>query len=274
MENASKALIFAASILIGVMLLSFLVYIFGRFGDTAKVTDEKLSQRVIDSFNAKFSSYETGGTHSEDDEFGVTQVGLYGEIGNTKYFSYDDVFKKIGISDDNYKSALISISQRLNKTSDVISAINDAIDVNDRNNNGYLYNGLEAQNSIEIIVDLGDKYTDFRFNKPNGTQQYRYLVIEPNKSVRAKNVYGFNSIENTKEKRVGKFEVTDENTIKVYNMLEELRDTKVISDKNKKYTVYKYYFFGEVFKNEYTDLIDSVRFTLVKDKKFDEIVEN
>ena len=268
MENASKALIFAASILIGVMLLSFLVYIFGRFGDTAKVTDEKLSQRVIDSFNAKFSSYETGGNHSVSDKIGITTVKSDG-TSETIYKKYSDIFS----SSYSNNRALISVSQRLNTVADVVSAINDAIDVNDRNNDGYLYNGLEVQNSVEIIVDLGSEYySKFNFNKIDGTP-YQYLVIEPNKSVRAKNVYGFNSLKNTKEERVDNFIIKDENTINVYDMLEELRDTKVISDKNKKYTVYKYYFFGEVFKNEYTDLVDSVRFTLVKDKKFDEIDE-
>ena len=272
MENASKALIFAASILIGVMLLSFLVYIFGRFGDTAKVTDEKLSQRVIDSFNAKFSGYETGGTHELTDEIRVTIVPEYGGSVDTKPFSYDSLFKEnhLGVPEKYYNKTLISASQTLNTVADVVSAINDAIDVNDRNNDGYLYNGLEIQNSVEIIVDLGNEYNKFNFNKIDGIP-YRYLVIEPNKFVRAKNVYGFNSLKDTKEKRVDDFNVEEKNTIKVYNMLEELRDTKVIDDKNKQYTIYKYYFFGEVFKNEYTDLVDSVRFTLVKDKNFDEI---
>ena len=268
MENASKALIMAASILIGIMLLSFLVFIFNRFGDTARATDKRLSQREIDSFNSKFSHYETGGEHQVTDEIGVTLVPEYGGSSDIKYFQYNKLFKESpGISENYYNKALISVSQTLNKVADVVSAINDAIDVNDRNNDGYLYNGLEIQNSVEIIVDLGTEYNKFNFNKIDGTP-YRYLVIEPNKSVRAKNVYGFNSLKDTKEKRVDDFKVEDKNTIKVYNMLEELRDTKVIDDKNKQYTIYKYYFFGEVIKNDFTELIDSVKFTLVEDKNF------
>ena len=54
-------------------------------------------------------------------------------------------------------------------------------------------------------------------------------------------------------------------------MLEELRDTKVIEDRSlKSYTVHKYYFFGEVVFNDFTGLIETVKFSLVEDKKFDE----
>ena len=41
MENASKALIFAASTIIAIIILSFMVYIFRRFGATAKSTEKR-----------------------------------------------------------------------------------------------------------------------------------------------------------------------------------------------------------------------------------------
>ena len=277
MENVSKALIMAASVLIGIVLLSMLIFIFKRFGDTARSTDKRLSQREINSFNAKFVSYETGGNHNETDQFGVTQVGEYGFASETTNFSYEDVFKKnsvftTGSKKKFYNRALITASQNLNKVSDVVSAINDAIDINDRNNNGYLYDGLEVQNSVEIIVDLGSK--KFNFNKQIGTTNsyYQYLMIEPNEFVRAKNVYGFTSVSNDKIENVNKFNETvnkdANNIVKVYDMLEELRDTKIIEENNKKYTVYKYYFFGEVVFNKITNLVETVKFTLVEDKKF------
>lgn len=264
MENASKALIIAASILIGIVLLSMFVFIFNRFNDTARATDNRLSQREIDSFNAKFVGYETG------DDFSVTYVkgNLRTDTETTSKITYSQLFNGESLKEKNYyNKSLVVASQNLNKVSDVISAINDAIDINYKNNNSYEYGGLEVQSSVEIIIDLGNK--KFSFNKIKGTSSYyKYLLIEPNKNVKAKNVYGFNSIEDTKEERVKNFEVDEDNTIKVYDMLEELRDTKIIEENNKQYTVYKYYFSGDIVFNEITNLIETVKFTLIEDGNF------
>lgn len=263
MENASKALIIAASILIGIVLLSMFVFIFNRFNNTARATDNRLSQREIDSFNAKFVGYETG------DDFSVTYVkGNLRTDTETILKTYSQLFNEESlIEKDYYNKSLVVASQNLNKVSDVISAINDAIDINYKNNNSYEYGGLEVQSSVEVIVDLENYYKNFSFNKINGTS-YKYLLIEPNKDVKAKNVYGFNSIEDTKEERVKNFEVDEDNTIKVYDMLEELRDTKIIEEQGKKYTVYKYYFSGDIGFNKITNLVETVKFTLIEDKNF------
>ena len=44
MENMSKALIFAASVLISVMLLSLMVFLFRRFGASASNTELLLTR--------------------------------------------------------------------------------------------------------------------------------------------------------------------------------------------------------------------------------------
>ena len=152
---------------------------------------------------------------------------------------------------------------------------------------GYRYNNLETQSSVEIIIDLGSYKNEFEFSKiKNTSSYYQYLVIEPNKSVKPKNIYGISSgynlttteSTNTKNKieNINNFQnmfVNDKsnvkyNAISVYNMLEELRTTKVIDQENNSYTVYKYYFMGETFVNEESGLIETVKFTLVKDKNF------
>lgn len=283
MENASKALIIVASTLIGVMLLSFMVYMFKRFNTTAKETDARLEQREIDEINSKFLGYETGGEHTDGDSFTITYNRQHGSSSTTvdsKQYKYGQLFGSatglpptIFTSDEHYRKSLIVASQSLNVVSDVVSAINDAIDTNNRNNNNYKYNSLEVQNSVEIIVDLGSYYTEFNFNKI-GSNQYRYLVIEPNENVNPKYVYGFSAseISDDKQSNVNLNFVNsgaNRNNINVYDMLTELRDTHVIRDSLKTYTVYKYYFYGEIRKNDFTGLIESVKFTLTKDNNFD-----
>lgn len=58
MENASKALIMVASVLIGIMILSLGGYLFSKFGNTSKQVNQRLEQKQIDEFNAQFTKYE------------------------------------------------------------------------------------------------------------------------------------------------------------------------------------------------------------------------
>lgn len=58
MENASKALLMAAAVLVGVMLLSLGVYLFSIFGDYGTQISNRIEQSKIDQFNSQFFKYE------------------------------------------------------------------------------------------------------------------------------------------------------------------------------------------------------------------------
>lgn len=57
MENASKALIMAAEVLIGVLIISLAVYLFTNFGQTSKEINEKNREQQIVQYNTRFTSY-------------------------------------------------------------------------------------------------------------------------------------------------------------------------------------------------------------------------
>lgn len=59
MENASKALLITATVLVGVMLVSLGVYLFTIFGDFSSDMHKELNQKNIDEFNAQFIKYES-----------------------------------------------------------------------------------------------------------------------------------------------------------------------------------------------------------------------
>ena len=269
MENASKALIFAASTLLAIILLSLLVYIFRRFGTASKDVESKWLDEEIKTFNAKFSSYDTGGTYSLNDRVSFTKVATANSSNTTESYKYSDIFLN-AVPTDYYSRLLVSASQKLNTAYDVVTAVNDAISINDKNNNSYKYGKLELQNSVEIIIDLKEYKNSFSFNPNN----FQYFIIEPNKSVKNKCVYGAHSIniigtnENNKKLNSELPIFNDSNEVNLYGMLDELRDTKVVWLNNKSYTVYKYYFFGRTFTNETTGKIETVYFSLVKDKNF------
>lgn len=57
MENASQALIIAAGILIGVIILSMAVYLFNVFGGYAENVQSKIDENAVTQFNNKFLKY-------------------------------------------------------------------------------------------------------------------------------------------------------------------------------------------------------------------------
>lgn len=59
MENASKALLMAASVLIGVLILSLAVFLFVNFGGTSAKIHETVQKNQLAKFNTQFTNYET-----------------------------------------------------------------------------------------------------------------------------------------------------------------------------------------------------------------------
>lgn len=58
MENASKALLMAAGVLIGILVLSLAVYLFITFGASAREVNNRIEESKLTQFNAQFNVYE------------------------------------------------------------------------------------------------------------------------------------------------------------------------------------------------------------------------
>ena len=59
MENASRALLIAAGVLVGVLLLSLAVYLFTIFGNFGSEMSIQMNQENISEFNSQFTKYES-----------------------------------------------------------------------------------------------------------------------------------------------------------------------------------------------------------------------
>ena len=58
MENASKALIMAAGVLVAIMVISIGTYIFSTFSEFAKNREEEIFSHQRTEFNSQFTQYE------------------------------------------------------------------------------------------------------------------------------------------------------------------------------------------------------------------------
>lgn len=65
MENASKALIMAAEVLVGVMIISLGVYLFNTMGTYSRETSKKITDAQIAQFNSQFQKFYGDRTNDE-----------------------------------------------------------------------------------------------------------------------------------------------------------------------------------------------------------------
>lgn len=91
MENASKALLMAATILIAVMLISLGTYLFATFGNYSKNINDNINAKTKQEFNAQFTKYEGGDPCTVYDI--VTVINL-ARNSNNQYEEYQNVVKR------------------------------------------------------------------------------------------------------------------------------------------------------------------------------------
>jgi len=66
MENASKALIMAGSILLGIMIISIAMFLFRNMGEYSKSQQDEIATVNIAEFNNKFLKYENQTVTAQD----------------------------------------------------------------------------------------------------------------------------------------------------------------------------------------------------------------
>lgn len=107
MENASKALIMAGGVLIGILIISLAVYLFTDFGSTSAQINAQNSQKQITEFNSKFTVYEGNDNITIYD---IITLAGYAKENNEYYKDVED--EKIDVKIGN-ETCLNSTSQEL-----------------------------------------------------------------------------------------------------------------------------------------------------------------
>lgn len=151
MENASRALLMAATVLISVMVISLGTYLFATFGSYSKNINEKLSLKKKQEFNAQFTKYEGGDPCTVYDI--VTVINL-AKNSNSQYEEYQDN-KRPQYSDSN-----TYIYVNINKDTN-INELSSEQDLNNfiSSNNTTMSNGnkIEYQNLYTCTVNISNQ---------------------------------------------------------------------------------------------------------------------
>lgn len=135
MENASKALIMVAGVLIGIMILSLAVYLFATFGATSAEMHGQIEQDRINQFNAQFTLYE-----------GKEDITIY------------DIITVVNLARDSNESYTLTEA----KDSNYYITVNAALQTGNENNlekkdSQYLQNLIQDETRAEKLVDYVDE---------------------------------------------------------------------------------------------------------------------
>lgn len=98
MENASQALLIGAGVLIGVIILSMAVYLFGVFGRYAANTQSQIEENQLTQFNNKFLKYAGLTDLTIQDAITVKNYALEN---NNQYGTYDSSLEECRAADNN-----------------------------------------------------------------------------------------------------------------------------------------------------------------------------
>ena len=120
MENASNALLLAAGVLIGVLILSLMVYLFIDFGSTSAEINSQITEQQLLQFNSKFTSYE-----------GQEELTIYDVITVASYANENNIYYKDNL--DNYKIIIYLANPSTSQIQDNIENIKLSLIENDKN---------------------------------------------------------------------------------------------------------------------------------------------
>lgn len=102
MENASKALLMAAGVLIGILVLTLMAYLFIDFGTISARIHSQVEQQQISEFNTQFTSYEN-----------KSNITIYDIITVTNYAKENnEYYKESNIYESDYKVEIVLKSSR------------------------------------------------------------------------------------------------------------------------------------------------------------------
>ena len=128
MENASKALIMAGGVLIGIVLLTLLVFAFRSGGQFASNTDDAIAQASINAFNSKFNIY-AGRTDITWHDI-LTVVSLAQNINSKNSYKVDVGFVSKGSSmetQNNYRSYIDPLYRLVESTGTTQDMVKESI---------------------------------------------------------------------------------------------------------------------------------------------------
>lgn len=152
MENASKALLIAGSVLLTLIVLAIFIYFFTQFHEFPEQQQEAIKQEQIAKFNREYESY------NKQKMYGVDVVTVMNKVISNNERYADKISGRYLLEDNNY-----FIDVEVTLLSDVISYATQYIEVEDSNglidtktyNKGTIKGLVNGKKGQEKTFELG-----------------------------------------------------------------------------------------------------------------------
>lgn len=135
MENASKALLMAAAMLVGILILSIAVYLFVSFGATSAEIHKQNEENRLNQFNTQFTAYEGKKDVTIYDVITIanlaTENNIYYEFEQRNNTDGKDNYISVYLQDTGYIEKAYSNNTRNTNYDNLLSADLENIDTND-----------------------------------------------------------------------------------------------------------------------------------------------
>ncbi len=120
MENASKALLMAAGVLIGILILSLAVFLFIDFGSKSRVLHKQIELNQLTQYNAQYTIYSGRNDITIYDIISVANLAKQNNDNYSDYTDFDNAYKIIvrfndgdSYSNLNFQNEILSKKQEL-----------------------------------------------------------------------------------------------------------------------------------------------------------------
>ena len=119
MENASKALIMAGGVLIGILILSLAAYLFLSFGAKSQEIHSRIDETQLNRYNAQYNIYADRTDITIYDIISLANLAKENEKNNSTYSNYDTDYKVTVILTDGGDVNLSNTNEVLKTYSEV-----------------------------------------------------------------------------------------------------------------------------------------------------------
>lgn len=153
MENASKALLMAAGVLIGVLILSLAVFLFVDFGANSKGIYSEIEKNQLTQYNAQYTIYSGRSNITIYEIVSVINLAKQNNQDYEGYSNFEDTFKV---------SVYIGSTDYTTKDSNVIQTL--LKDNNSVDENGELIKTFSCKSDNNIEYHANGRVKVIRFN--------------------------------------------------------------------------------------------------------------
>ena len=155
MENASNALLIAAGVLIGIMILSIAIFLFANFSSTSRDVQATITANQLQEFNAQFNIYANRNDLTIYDVISIANLAKQ----NNKEYEGSNVFIEeykvtVKFDEDNNNSFVDTNRNNIDENNfqdEVVNSYQSLI----QKYNEVIPNGKEA-GDLKYIFNIGD----------------------------------------------------------------------------------------------------------------------